>query len=441
MSAQRSASPGSALLRRVAVMSAILIVLLLVIALVLRNLFAYTASINTSTLSLEDRTALTLERAQDAVNAVELLLSFLEGASVLVGFGFTAATLYGLRSAQDLRKEMESEIARIETLRQDLVTQLAELEAYRPYLENLTGLRLDLEQSQTSLKQTIDNVSRVFQAEQEFRLKNFHSAYALVTDVLEREPDNRLALYLAGWLEVQHLGDRLDQGIAHLEKVVRQDANWPAAKAAYGVGLRRKARASTGEAREKLFLRAEGMIKEALSQSPRLMDFEGESFWGPVGGILRELNQVDGAIYAYEKALEITPNSSYPWGNLATLYLLKAKSSGDRSLQTKALNAFVNTYNAAQAELKTNPNNYYLLMDIAQSLSILGRRDPAHFDTAQKTLMKALKLEVSRTSLETSLRGWQDLLDNCPADWPEVRSEIEQALSIIHTAIEHSVGS
>ena len=421
------------LLRRVAILGAVLLVLLLIFTLAIRTLYTFTTSTAEfqNAGSLEEQANLTLERADDAVNSVSLLLSFLEGASVLVGLGFGAATLYGLRNTEELRDELDSEVEKMAAVRRQIEEQLAELQAYRPMLENLSGLHSELEASQSGLKHTIDNVGRVFQAEQEFRLKNYDSAYTLVTQVLAEEPNNRLALYLAGWLEVAHRSDNLDEGIAHLEKVVRQDSTWPAAKAAYGVGLRRKARASSGEQRDKLFLRAEGVIKEALSQSPRLMDFEGESFWGPVGGILRELGQIDGAIQAYEKALEITPNSSYPWGNLATLYLSQARTTGRRSLQAKALNAFTQTYNAAQGELKTTPNNYYLLMDIAQSLTILGQRDSQHFEIAHLTLEKALKQEVSRNALETSQRGWQDLLDNCPEDWPDVRAGLERALQVI----------
>lgn len=417
-------------LQLLAVVAALLLVLFLVATIARRTWLLLTPSVEAPAAGVD-----VLERANDAVASVELLLSFLEGASVLVGLGLGAATIYGLRSARETREELSAEVGKIEAMRGRLDAQLAGLERFRPYLENLTDLRRELEESQRSLEQTIHNVALLLQADQEFRLKNYDTAYAFATQVLRQEPENPMALYIAGWLEVQHLRDRLDDGIAHLEAAARL-TNWPTARAAYGVGLRRKARGASGEERQRLFWQAEGVLKEALSQSPRLMDFEGESFWGPVGGILREIGHIDGAIDAYEKALAVTPDSSYPWGNLATLYLAKAReANGDPRWQQKALAAFANTVRAANSELAQKPNNYYLLMDVAQSSMMLGQQDPASFARAHQALAQALAAEVSLNSLETSRRGWQDLLESCPTDWEAVRAELQKALATLDAAI------
>jgi tetratricopeptide (TPR) repeat protein len=431
---------GNIFWRAMAVFSAVLVVGLLGLTSILRVMY-----MSTDTLTTDDAEAilaadaqLLLERAQDALGAVDLVLSFLEGASVIAGLGFGAATIYGIRNTEETREELRKEVERVEEIRKQIDQRIAELEGYRPYLENLRELRGELQESQQSMSQTIDNVSRVFQADQEFRLKNYDSAYKMAMQVLANDSDNRLALYIAGWLEVQYLRDQLDNGIDHLARAVELEGNWPAAKAAYGVGLRRKARKATGEERERLFLQAEGVIKEALSQSPRLMDFEGESFWGPVGGILRELGQLDGAINAYENALEVTPSSSYPWGNLATLYLKRAKTTGNPEHQAMALDAFEKTVRTANGELVTQPDNYYLLMDIAQASTILGQRQPEQLAEAQHALESALAAEVSLNSMETSRRGWVDLLENCPEEWDNVRTALGEALQIIDRAIEQA---
>ncbi len=437
MAEQRPIPLLNRVLRVVVIVAAALLVILLLWSIVARTVNQFTPSVpeGAGAIALEDRAQLLLERASDAVSSVELVLSFLEGASVLIGLGFAAAAFYGLRSTQETREQLSAEVAKIEAIRRTLESQLAELQIYRPYLENLAELRQELEESQRSLEQTINNVARLLQADQEFRLKNYDTAYAFARRVLEQEPSNPMALYIAGWLEVQHLRDRLDDGIAHLQRVAALEVNWPTARAAYGVGIRRKARAASGEERQRLFLQAEGVLKEALSQSPRLMDFEGESFWGPVGGILRELGQIDGAIQAYEQAVAVTPGSSYPWGNLANLYLMKANATQDPQWQERALLAFENTLETAHAELATNPNNFYLLMDVAQATTMLSQRDPARREGARRALAEALAAEVSLNSLETSRRGWQDLLDNCPAAWEAVRQALLGALATIDATI------
>ncbi|HEX3051206.1 MAG TPA: hypothetical protein VHP83_11165, partial [Aggregatilineaceae bacterium] len=128
--------------------------------------------------------------------------------------------------------------------------------------------------------------------------------------------------YIAGWLELQFILDHFAQGVAHLERVVQLRGDWPTARAAYGIALRRQATKETDPIeRQNLFVRAEGELLAALGQNPHLLDPNQESFWGPIGGIRRDKGNLVGAIEAYENALKVTPRSSYPLGNLAGLYL------------------------------------------------------------------------------------------------------------------------
>ncbi len=416
------------------------IVVLLLIAVLVARLY-YLVTPNVSASAQVD----VLERANDAVNAVNLLLSFLEGASVLIGLGFGAAALYGIRSVDEVRKELETEVERMkalqENVRQDLRVaaerdeqmrrrlegQIEILEGYRPELEQIRGLRQEIVAAQEEL-------ALVQQADQEFRLGNYGTAYRFATQVLAHNPDNWLALYIAGWLEV-HQRDDVDGGIAHLKRVIELKRDWPAALAAYGVALRRKARRAEGEERNNLFNAAEGALLQALGESPKLVDFNGESFWGPVGGIRLETGRHESAIEAYEHALEVTPDSSYPAGNLATLYLQRARRSGDPADRERALDAFVRTLRAARREQILKPNDYYLWMDVAQAQTMLGIRDEANFASAQDALATALHAHPSVNMLETSRRGWRSLLESCPEDWPVVRTHLQAALEALDAAI------
>ncbi len=439
MGAQAGQKRTDAALRIIIYGLAIVVILLLIATLVARLVYMVTPNVAAS--AQVD----VLERANDAVNAVNLLLSFLEGASVLIGLGFGAAALYGLRNVDDLRQNLEAEVERVkqlqeavqrdlraaaerdEQMRQRLEHQLEILNSYRPELEQIRNLRQEIVAAQEEL-------ALVQQADQEFRLSNYSTAYRFATQVLARNPDNWLALYIAGWLEV-HQRDDLDGGIRHLQRVIELKRDWPAARAAYGVALRRKARRATGEERQNLFNAAEGALLQALGESPKLVDFNGESFWGPVGGIRLETGRPESAIEAYEHALEVTPDSSYPAGNLAGLYLQRARRSGDPADRERALDAFARTIHAARREQILKPNDYFLWMDIAQAQTILGIRDEANFAGAQEALATALRAHPSVNMLETSRRGWNSLLESCPAEWTSVEAHLQEALRAIDAAI------
>lgn len=383
----------------------------------------------------EDTADLILERANDAIGSVDLVLSFLEGAAVLIGLGFGALTYYGMRNSQETRAMLREEAAAIEEtvkelegIREELQAKLSQLEVYEPDLQNLRTLRQDLTTSQDSLLLTIDNVARVLQADQEFRLKNHDTAYKFASRVLEQDPDNWLALYIAGWLEV-HQMDKLDAGIEHLKQAMKLEDDWPAVQAAYGVALRRKARGTAeGPERDRLFNAAEGALLSALSGSPNLMDFNSESFWGSVGGIRLETGRPESAMEAYEKALAVTPGSSYPAGNAAALRLRYANVTGTDENKERALDAFKVTLDAARREQILNPDDYWLWMDIAQAQAILGQREPDQFTDAHDALNRALATRPSVNALQTSRRGWQTMADNCPPEWTMVQEHIEQAL-------------
>ncbi|GAB4576293.1 MAG: hypothetical protein Kow0077_31990 [Anaerolineae bacterium] len=448
MSSERSdgagRAQGSGALRFFTYSMAFLVVALLIAIQILRLVVLATPGVSANA----ELTA--LERANDAVASVELVLSFLEGASVLIGLGFGAAALYGLRNTDELRKELETEVEKVRELREEVQREFEQakdrdremerrlereieiLERFRPDLEHLKALREEMNRAQEEL-------ALVQQAHQEFQLGNFQTAYRFARQVLEMNPENWLALYIAGWLEV-HQFDRLEDGIMHLRQVTELKQDWPAALAAYGVALRRKARQAEGEERERLFTMAEGALLQALGQSPSLMDFNEESYWGPVGGIRLETGRMDSAIEAYEAALRVTPDSSYPAGNLATLYLQRAHRTGNSADRERALNAFERTVQAARREQNMKPNDYYLWMDLAQAQTMLGVRNPVNFEQARQALEKALAVRPSRNMLATSLRGWHSLLDYCPdsAEWQPVRQAIQQAASQITAVLEGS---
>lgn len=397
-----------------------------------------------------------LDRANDAVDSASLVLNFLEGASVIVAVALGAAAFYGYRETQQLRQELTDKLREIEqksaeldaallqkgakvdeTLvqkRQEVDEALGEVKTYLPDMRRFIQQLPSLLETHNTLKTTIDDVALLLQADQEFRHRNFSEAYQFAKRVLDDDPNNILALYICGWIEVHYMDNGVDSGIENLRLAVRRSDQlpfrWQTARATYGVALRRKAlsiRANDPKTFEDLMNQAEGHLKVALGHNRRLVDFNRESFWGPMGGLHRDMGRIEDSIQSYETALEVTPGSSYPQGNLAALYLHQVKYRGMD--ENKALDTFETTRNGAQLRVASIPNDFFLLMDIAMSSTILLRRDP-HTDkvrAAQQVFERALNMRISAAQREVNCRGWCFLLEHCPEGdgWGIVQQELQ----------------
>lgn len=380
-----------------------------------------------------------LQRADAAVSSVELVLSFLEGASVLAALAIATATIYGFRQTNQVREELQKQVRDIQDREATVKAELAKINQIRPDLDELATIKEQFNDSTSDLKNTIGRVGKLLQADQEFRLGNHKIAYRFINEVLAEEDENPLALYLAGWIETQFIDGQQDNGIQHLEKLLKIEQRWPSATAAYAVALRRKAmreRDKQAPPDTDLMNTARGYFYQALGSDNDLVDFNKESYWGPLGGLLRDVGEIDAAIFAYEQALRITPGSSYPAGNLASLKLLKARDN--RSLEEEALHAFQLTVTLAQAELAQKPNDYFLLMDMAMSYAILGMRDHHMYAESERNLQAVIDMRPGNEHLEVSMRGWLNLLEYMPRrpEWFDTRKYVQSCLDRITAMAE-----
>ena len=373
-----------------------------------------------------------LRDADRATAMANQVLSFLEGASVLVALALGAAAIYGFRNAQEVRRDLREEIEEIKIMR-------GEMERYGDHLRLLPERMDRLDAMEATVTDALRDMQPVFvallQSNHELQLRNYEMAYAAVMRALERDPDNPMALYIAGWLEFQYIPGQQERGAEHLRQALKVQPDWPSAMAAYGVVLRRQAMRATGSRRDDLFNQAEGHLRQALGLNPNLIDLNRESLWGPVAGILRDTGKFDRAIEAYEQACRVTPGSSYPRGNLAALYLRRGNDDPDSPWRKKALETFSRTEKAAEAELSLVPNDYFHVMDLAMSRMVLGQDDPAMFDFAFETLNDALDMRPAPEMLGVSRRGWQNLLDYSPQDWTTLRENLRRAANQIDRAL------
>ncbi len=403
------------------------------------------------------------------MSSADRVLSFLEGASVLIGGAVAVAAIYGFRNAQEVRKELREtlnhEAEKLENVRAELRAKLREgderlirlgerlreeMEATRKELreeqERLNSSGEALREREERLAQELQeahdvvatlqmNTAELSEAYHNILHRNYQQAFDLAQSILQRDPENITALYLSGWLSIQFLKNRtVDQAISDLEKALQlaqaqgTEARSLAIKAALGVAYRRKGKQQK-EVRERYFAKAENYLLEVTGneKTERLLDLYAESFYAPLGGLYRDRGQLDKAIECYRKATEITPGSSYPWGNLAQLLWETGEPEED------VMRAFRRTYRTAEREQGATPEDYYLLMDLAMSSTVLGK-----FKEAEEWLEEALAASLTEEMLRTSLNGWQFLLKSCPQGekWDAVRQHLKAGLDAVTEAIE-----
>jgi tetratricopeptide (TPR) repeat protein len=116
---------------------------------------------------------------------------------------------------------------------------------------------------------------------------------------------------------------------------------------------------------------AERNLVQALAISPKLVDDDGESWWGSLGGLYRRRGQIQEAIYAYTQAADVTPASSYAFSNLALLYMHEK----DRD---RMLNTYKQVEKLAADEVQADVNNYWAFTDLVTSRLALGEAELAN---------------------------------------------------------------
>ncbi len=389
------------------------------------------------------------EDARQATTAAEIILSFLEGASVLVVLALGAAAIYGFRNAQETRKELKDEMTAISTERSELREmrklindRVNDVETSQQDAQN--KLREDIEADKVRIGNEVDELRLttmdLLEAHQHLRSEHHQQAYDAAQRVLDRDPDNPEALYISGWLKMQYVKDTgLDEGIEELERAKELAPDRLAISAALGVLVRRKAsEAEEGTPeRRALFNEAQGLLHDALGTNDELLDLSGESLYGPIAGLYRDEGHIESAIKSYEEAVRVTPGSAYPRGNLAGLYLQRYRQNGDQQTLDDALKHFRRTLQLAETRLVLSPDDHFLLMDIAMAQMILAQYPPDRSTREQELieardrLQEAVDLDRPSGMWLTSLTGWRFLRDACPDDWPMIRESLEQAVTKI----------
>lgn len=207
-------------------------------------------------------------------------------------------------------------------------------------------------------------------AERQYRADDFEGALHTYLRALELDPENIVIHYRLGYVYTQR--DELDEAEKHLKCALKTDEKFAPALANLGFVFRKRADKLPPEDinRGQLMAEAEVMLREALKQSPKLVDEDGESWWGSLGGLHRRRGQIDDAITAYEQALKITPAASYPVGNLALLYMRKND-------QPRMMDTFRRTERLALRRVLADGGDFWGWADLLVARLALGKYDEA----------------------------------------------------------------
>ena len=186
---------------------------------------------------------------------------------------------------------------------------------------------------------------------------------------LALDQDNPLIHYRLGYVYVQN--GQLEQAEHNLIHALKIDPEFLLAVAALGYVYRRMAEKLPDRDRTRSTAEQErGASAQGAQAAPKLVDDDGEAWWGSLGGLYRRRGQIDQAIYAYEQAAQVTPRSSYPFSNLALLYT--AKGNRDAMLRT-----YKQVERLAWGETMADVDNFWAYADLLTSRLALRKTDDA----------------------------------------------------------------
>lgn len=280
----------------------------------------------------------------------------------------------------------------------------------------LAGVEALLDQQRQAAAQAALAAALLSQAERQYRSKDLDGALATYQRALALNEANPLVHYRIGYLHAQRA--QLDQAEEHLQRALALAPDFSPAVAALGYVCRRRADAARpGAEQEKLRFAAEEKLRAALRQAPRLLDEDGESWWGALGGLYRSAGSAQRALRAYQEAAAVTPYSAYPLGNLA---LLRGQA-GDTAAM---LDTFRDVERLARAEIQAAPDDYWPYADLLLARLALGK-----IQEAEETLRMALRLlppaiPHAAAGLEQSLAALAELLPDSAATIADVSAHL-----------------
>lgn len=376
------------------------------------------------------RVEFALAEAEQAVDLAFNLLGLFEALSLIITIGGVLLTAFGLTRFTTARAELEEA--------RKLVEQ--ELEEARERFEGaiserereIQQMRRDLEAAaQTEQQRTADALlanALIPLGERQYRTSDYEGALNTYQRALSLDPDNPVINQRIGYVYTQ--SGALEAAKKHYEIAIEREHNFAPALAGLGYVYRRFGEQASRKIddslpddvrtqrlleRDSLLNQSEDFLLQALRLSPKLVDDDGESYWGILGGLYKRRGQIDQAIEAYKEVTDVTPQSSYGYVNLALLYQKKK----DRDL---ALKTYEKVEQIASKEAHAEAGNFWGYSDLISSSFAIGKEQQA---------LDALPIAISIAPIDSAymlqglidtLRDLVDFLD--PAKVPPIQTAI-----------------
>ena len=374
------------------------------------------------------------ERTDQAFNLLGLFEAFglvvtVIGAALGV-FGFTR-----LLSAQNALTKARDEVKN-------------ELEGYRNRFENLeSGTQQQLAAKQAEMQASItsqrENTSKALLAnallplgERQYKAQDYEGALNTYERALVLDEANPVIHQRLGYVYTQK--GLLDQAEYHYKRAIALEENFAPALAGLGFVYRRRGeeveRAMIQRAggsledvpsddliaRDKHYNKAEQLLLQALELSPKLVDDDGESWWGVMGGLYKRRGQIDQAIASYKQATTVTPQSSYGFGNLALLYL--KKQDVDRMIKT-----YQRVERIAEREAQAETGNFWGYADLIVSLFAQGKVEQAERELPIAIEIAPLDSPYMLSGLSETLQELTVVVDD------ETRAALSRAIGTLES--------
>ena len=364
------------------------------------------------------------ERAERAVSQAYDLLGLFEAIGFLATIIGVSAALFGFTRLMRATATLDRTRAAILREQQSAATQMQlDLQTRQDELNELrTELRLQAEQTRAAAHNSALSLALLPLGERQYRAQDYAGAIDTYRRAIALDDSMPVPHYRLGYVLVNQ-GD-LPVALHSLERALSIDPDFAPAQAALGLAFRRQAeRMSPGPERDLLFNRAEEQLLRALTAVHKLVDDDGESWWGPLGSLYRQRGQLEAARQSYERAVRVTPHSSYPFSNLALLYL----QEGQRE---PMLETYRRVEELAHAEVQAQVDNYWAYADLVASRLALGKSGEAE-------AVLQMALEVSPEDSPYPLQSLRDTLSLLRERLPEQAGSIERIRAMIEEYQNH----
>lgn len=383
--------------------------------------------------SLESQAA-----ATEAIDHAFNLLGLFEAFGLVVTVVGGAAGIFGFTRLISAQRELAAARERLENELYEYRQSFdSEQQHRRDEVERLsqTMQRAAQEQRHTTSNALLAN-ALIPLGERQYRAQDFTGALNTYLRALELDPANPVVHQRLGYVYTA-AGD-LQKAKYHYEQAIEREQNFAPALAGLGFVYRRMGeeieKAMPKDTNDEGYLnkkierdrrlnQAESLLLQALSLSPRLVDDDGESWWGVLGGLYKRRNQIDEAINAYYQVTVVTPQSSYGFGNLALLYL-------KRKDIPKMLEMYRRVERIAATEATAESGNFWGYADLIVSRFAIGK-----IEEANDILPDAIK--IAPMDSPYMLSGLYETLEELLVVVPQENiAKLQQAIDMLKSELE-----